>query len=415
MTGFSDISQTAQLIINQLLLFSALSLLALGLYRFVLRGKILPCVKDAVLLLAELLIISALVTEVYNGKTPFGAEIPFILPLFFALAVFAYSAFGFVKERKAHKDMLSPTSVKEALDNLKSGVCFSDSEGRIILINHAMSELYEFLTGSYPQRLFELSEAIEGTERLSEDLYRLPDLRVIRIKKTALAQPGLEGVTQLSVFDVTELFGVNEKLSEENEELRKTNEELKKMYERIADRIREEETLNLRIKIHDEIGTSLIAINELIKNDSSQNIDESLSELQNAVSFLTGVNETQAETLESVKHKAEKMKVRLVTSGTPPEDSEQYRLCVLAAGECLTNCVKHACADTLFIDFKNIDGLITVRYTNNGDVPRAPINEGGGLSSLRRSVEKSGGIMKVEAAPEFSLELILKKGGMKND
>jgi hypothetical protein len=46
-----------------------------------------------------------------------------------------------------------------------------------------------------------------------------------------------------------------------------------------------------------------------------------------------------------------------------------------------------------------------IEYTNDGLQPEGEISEGGGLSSLRQSVETAGGIMETDIYPKFILRL----------
>ena len=52
-----------------------------------------------------------------------------------------------------------------------------------------------------------------------------------------------------------------------------------------------------------------------------------------------------------------------------------------------------------------MSGIIRVVITNNGEVPKEKPKEGSGLSSLRRSVESSGGEMYISHIPAFALIL----------
>ena len=47
--------------------------------------------------------------------------------------------------------------------------------------------------------------------------------------------------------------------------------------------------------------------------------------------------------------------------------------------------------------------------TNNGKIPEGDIVEGGGLSTLRRRVERAGGTMRVDARPSFRLTVTVPK------
>ena len=51
--------------------------------------------------------------------------------------------------------------------------------------------------------------------------------------------------------------------------------------------------------------------------------------------------------------------------------------------------------------------LFDITITNNGVAPSEPIKEGSGLSSLRRSIESSGGEMHTAYKPRFALLLTL--------
>ena len=65
----------------------------------------------------------------------------------------------------------------------------------------------------------------------------------------------------------------------------------------------------------------------------------------------------------------------------------------------------HAKASALTITLYGISNYFVIEYTNNGKNPEKPISEGGGLSSLRQSVEKDGGIMETQVSPQFLLRL----------
>ena len=78
------------------------------------------------------------------------------------------------------------------------------------------------------------------------------------------------------------------------------------------------------------------------------------------------------------------------------------------------NALNHAGANLLHLTITNANGQISAVYTNNGTQPKQEIIEGGGLTSLRERIERSGGIMTVQSLPFYSLTLTLPeytKGG----
>ena len=79
----------------------------------------------------------------------------------------------------------------------------------------------------------------------------------------------------------------------------------------------------------------------------------------------------------------------------------------------MTNVVKHANGNELYVTVREDGKTLTASFTNNGNPPSGEIAEGGGLSSLRTLVEREGGIMTIRSKPAFSLELTMKKGDSK--
>lgn len=71
--------------------------------------------------------------------------------------------------------------------------------------------------------------------------------------------------------------------------------------------------------------------------------------------------------------------------------------------ECVTNCIKHADGNEVYIRIAQRGECYDVTITNNGKIPTEPIKEGSGLSTLRRSIESSGGEMHISHNPRFAL------------
>ncbi len=47
--------------------------------------------------------------------------------------------------------------------------------------------------------------------------------------------------------------------------------------------------------------------------------------------------------------------------------------------------------------------------TNDGEPPKEPVRETGGLASLRRRVEAAGGTLSIESAPRFRMTVELQE------
>ena len=89
--------------------------------------------------------------------------------------------------------------------------------------------------------------------------------------------------------------------------------------------------------------------------------------------------------------------------GYLPRDTAAEALTVAAAKECVTNCIKHADGNEVYIRIAPRGERYDVTITNNGKIPTEPIKEGSGLSTLRRSIESSGGEMHISHNPRFAL------------
>ena len=90
-----------------------------------------------------------------------------------------------------------------------------------------------------------------------------------------------------------------------------------------------------------------------------------------------------------------------------PEEEYQKLLIDQAIMECMTNCARHAGGTRVFVKITNNKVFCKVQITNNGKKPAEGSQEGGGLTSLRKTVEREGGKMQVIFSPEFELILLL--------
>ncbi len=345
----------------------------------------------------------------------YGKRLPVAALIIISALSLAYSTARLIAERKRKRETPSYASIKQALDNLNSGVCFSDGTGRIILINRAMEWLFSGIIGSRPQMLFELENALAtgnaGIEKIQESpaLYRFDDKSVWNIETVDMNCNGLEGFKQTSAQEVTDIFNATRLIEQENIKLKETNEKMQLMLEHLADRIREEETLNLKTRIHNDIGSSLIEITKIIEGKTEGDMDRQLDLLQRAVSFFSNNYKTDrpAESLEKTVLKAEQMGVKLVINGTELLDESAVSLACTATDECVRNAINHAGATAVFAEISESNEGIILDFTNNGNAPRGEIREGGGLSSLRHRIEETGGRMSIKSKPEFRLHIEL--------
>lgn len=412
MRAICNIVPWARLLLLGSVFLAAMCALVLCIFKYNSRGKARYVAPWGAAFFALVVVLVVSMPQSAGDKTFFGA-VPWIFYPVVSGAVISFGIADAAAERKRMLSRLSPDSIKEAFDNLNCGILFSDATGKIILINHQMNTITSPLIGSYPQTLSDildaLSRARDGGVLIDvgqvEGLYRFPDGKVRQIKTVPVRAERLSGFFRTTVHDVTEIYSVSEKLKEENEALSVTNEKLKAMYERLSDRIREEETLKLKMRVHNDIGASLIAISELIKGGDNADMQTQIAVLRNAASYLKSDASLIGEDFDDVRKIAEKMNVTLAVDGALPRFEKARRLVALAARECVTNCVNHAKGTRVLLNITRDGDCVTATFTNDGEKPVGKIIEGGGLSTLRRRVEDGGGKMNVESDPAFSLSL----------
>ena len=271
------------------------------------------------------------------------------------------------------------------------------------------------MTGSYLQDYDTLRKAMDnefiskGLIRLSSDsnVFYFPDDSVWMFQEYRLQEPDCAGYLQTVAVNVSEIYYNSEKIRVNNEKLEILNHKLEEMYEKIGDKIREQETLAMKMQVHDSFGRSLLLIRRILERKENQDkMDKQLSALKHLVYILTGSAVESMEKLyeDTIKH-AEEIGISVQISGNVPMYPAYRLLADRAIRECVTNCARHAHGSVVFVKIDKCANEYNIRITNDGDVPEKNSEEGGGLSALRKAVEAEKCRMQVSFSPEFCLIL----------
>ena len=331
------------------------------------------------------------------------------------IGLLLYLCWAIRSERRRYHHSLSYWSVNEAVNDVPCGVCFSDPLGRIVLCNTKMQELSRIMTGSYLQDYDVLRKAMsgepesEGLCRLSKDsnVFYFPDGSVWMFQEYSLQEPDCAGYLQTVAVNVSEIYYNGEKIRANNEKLEILNHKLEEMYEKIGDKIREQETLALKMQVHDNFGRSLLSIRRILERKENQDkMDKQLSALKHLVYILTGSAVESMEKLyeDTIKH-AEELGISVQISGNFPLYPSYRVLADRAIRECVTNCARHAHGNVVFVKIDKYANEYNIRITNDGDAPEKNAEEGGGLSALRKAAESMNCTMQILFVPEFCLIL----------
>ena len=297
-------------------------------------------------------------------------------------------------------------AIKESFDRLPTAVCFFDRSGGIVLCNRQMYRLSQYLLNSDLQYLEELQKALasppKGIMHLAspEDTYRFPDGLVWKFERAAVTDRYGETYTQLTAADVTALHRALEQLAEDNRRLEQDAEKLRRLSENVAAVAREREQLAAKSAMHDSLAACITVTKQYLAGDlGGIDADIVLREWEKSIVFQeAGLLAAREKLYESADSSGVTVRIR----GTEPANGAAD-LMYAAMQVCLNNAIQYAQATELVTNIWEDGDRYTVLIRNNGRPPEKTITEGGGLSNLRRRIERIGGTMTVQSLPEFAL------------
>lgn len=340
---------------------------------------------------------------------------------------------------KKSRDMITTRSIKESIDLLPDGVCFSTDRGMPILMNSRMRQLCTEFTG----------EGLMDTEKFWRDLRNgnvRKGIRPLKQREAAFIDTngqvwdfrrsrlsyGGEKVTEISAVNITTQYHLHKDLVARYERLNDVNSRLHHFSEEVEKVTREKEILAAKIKLHDEIGRSLLILRSYLTETpgksaqtetpekSAQTEKRDRSRLLPLWQYIvTSMQEgtilkEREDSLLLLKKEAADFNVDIFLEGLLPANPSVRNVIFAAVRECAGNTAKHARGDRLFITIHDTEENTEVFITNNGNAPGGSIHETGGLKNLRKMVEERGGSMQIKSSPVFVLHLCFpERGGNK--
>ncbi len=371
----------------------------------------------ALLINTALYVLMQLGSHIKDNGQPLCLPIPYWVLLLVTLLSLGYAVWSVLGETKNRKT-INDTSIKEAFDNLPTGVCFFNEAGLPVLCNRAMHRFSFAVSGKDVQFITDLEECfgeepeLSGRVRKEGSVFVFPDGCAWHLEKRTFLYENGSVYTQYTATDTTDLHKNRVELQQETDSLRQVRAGLQQLSANVVAITREEEILNAKMRVHDEMGRCLVAAQTYLLQDKGEGIpDTVVQSWQRAVSMLKYNNDTPDEDMLSQIRKAcACLGVGFVQTGQLPRQEKAAYLLTCAVRECVTNAVRHAQASEMYASFAETQTTATVTVTNNGNPPEAEITEGGGLSTLRRRVEREGGSMQVRSCPQFKLTVTVPKG-----
>ena len=343
-------------------------------------------------------------------------HVPYAALMAVTLLSLVFCIWVLLSETKNRKT-INHSSIKEAFDNLPSGVCFFNEAGLPVLCNHAMHRFSFAVCGRDVQFVTDLEDCLQpdfvpvSGVRKDGKVFVLTNGSAWQLEKRSFTYESGNRYSQYVATDVSQLQGKRMELQQENAQLRRAQADLQRLSANIVAVTREEELLNTKMRVHDEMGRCLVAAQKYLKKDCTETIPDSVvAAWQRAVSMIKYSNETpEDDMLLQIRKTCEYVKLRYLQTGELPRQETAAYLLTCAVRECVTNAVRYAEATELYVTFGETQTDATVTVTNNGLAPEGEVVEGGGLSTLRRRIERAGGIMTVRSKPRFELSVTVPK------
>lgn len=313
--------------------------------------------------------------------------------------------------RKWEKTHLTVMSVKESLDNLPVGICYCDTDGKVLLINNKMHEFIKeakTISGSNPVVCFGKFKKDGETD----PVFEMSDGSIYILRKNEINSESDHFIEYLAL-DITKKYRLTREVETENKKLKERGDELRQQGKTIDQVILNREILDTKIKVHNNFGELLLASRFALTHDPDEKTKSELIAKWKQITLLRENEGTDKKTsgIEDINRAAKAIGVEIIYSTPLPENLSHEHINILEhmLHEALTNSFSHAHADKLFVSFKETEETFEVKITNNGIKPEEKITEGGGLSSLRRLIESKKGEMRITTIPEFILKASLKR------
>lgn len=307
---------------------------------------------------------------------------------------------------------LSQSAIKETVDMLPVGLCFSKEDGTVVLKNLLADSLCYELTGSplNDAKLFWESIEKEGEYRDTSVIVLLKTGKAMICQKNTITVGGVP-YDQFIAFDGTGQYQITSELREKNQKLLEIQARMKAFGEMTARLAMTEEILRARVSVHDEMGHLLLSGKYCLDHPEESDRKKLLEMERYTHLFLMQEgeepNDALPNSIESAVSASREIGVTVSVSGVLPAGRTVCSLIGRAIRECAANTAKHASGDRLDVKISREAENIRVLLTGSGELPTKPIRESGGLLNLRRSIESAGGTMTVTADPRFTIDLVL--------
>ncbi len=430
MSTFLSLNDSAKAYMIVLSIFSVISLLISLIAHIAQKNKSVRVAVLSFFLVVNILAYSLLSQLNKVGRAKYNIplsptletfnNIPYFIYIFLSTVFIFISVFLLYTLFKNSKNEINIFSVKEALENLPTGIAFMTNDVELLLSNNIMHVLCKELTGKTLQNaqtfwldLNAMQSQTHCVIKGAEPTFVLKNGEVWQFSKTLCDYNG-DKYFEFRATNITELYNLSKTTRSVNEKLTEQQHRLKKLTDIIEENAENGVALNMKINFHDNFGNLLTLTKKALRE--SENIDEARTLVDywgnlNSVIKELSSDDKQNLSLKQIMLFADKLGCEVALNGELPNDAHSKTTALLCINEMLKNAYRHAGAQKLMVDILEADSMVHLTIQNETKEKLTEIKEGGGLSALRERIELSGGTMNMKCDDGVTMTVTLIKGG----
>ena len=227
-----------------------------------------------------------------------------------------------------NKNNVTVASVKDAINDMEAGIVCSNEMGVPVMVNPNMEYLCEYITGKPLLNANFLWDSMvnnnlkEGCEVIDQGntlLLQIPTGRIFKLKRRQIRVDEIL-LNELFATEITNLYKASIELKEGNERLESMNNRMKNLNDTITRVTIEREVLGMKIKVHDNLGRSLLSAKRYLVSGEG-NLSEIISEWRENTHLIDSDMDTQKTDEYSLMFKTAKdVGVTIKVQGILPQD-----------------------------------------------------------------------------------------------
>ncbi|MDD7401993.1 MAG: ATP-binding protein [Eubacteriales bacterium] len=317
---------------------------------------------------------------------------------------------------RKRSNTMGHNAIKESLDNLPDGLCFSKLDGTPLLVNRVMQEISYEVFGKWLVNDLACRDAIRNNKITSKTrILQSTPLVVETPHKIWLIQVlEHEKARETLAYDISQEWAILGEIQEKNAEIEALNAWLKDYHKKVTVYTRQKEILQAKINIHDKIGQSLIYFKHYLAKDYKTEEDrKNLVQLWTESLLVLEDKEEKAETRSSwarLLATARAIGVEIQLEGSLTQSDPDLAILVSIIHEALNNAIRHGQAKNVWIQCQEDALKNYCRIRNDGQASPEVITEKGGLKNMRERLNRLGGNLTITTRPYFELAITWPKG-----